>query len=272
MSSSWYVVKFVPDLLINEPVNVGVVVTRGSQYAARFLGEQPDGAIDGRRVRRDIPTQTYREWVAFIRRAAERGDLDRRIERLSARVGDQFVIERRGAMFPIAIESLDTAASDLFSKVVTVASRATRSRSLDEARNEVIGRLDADLERDVVLTVRDKGAEHHPRFDYRYAGESVVLLHTVQLPAPQRARDTIDGFLFRTDLARKAHIKDFVALLWPPADPGDLDDDVLDREIRRIEHYANVVSLDDNHAPDQLAEILGVGLMPATAAAHAIAH
>ena len=62
------IVRYVADPVRNEPRNVGVIAWRDGQGAARFLGENEDGDLDGRRVSRLIEDwRAYDQWVTFWR-------------------------------------------------------------------------------------------------------------------------------------------------------------------------------------------------------------
>lgn len=97
MNNHWFLVKYIDDIFRNEPINVGVVVTSDGSVGSHFLGQRPDGTINGQRINKRITgVETYKAWVRFIRKEADRGNLDARIEKLSKRVGESYVIERRG--------------------------------------------------------------------------------------------------------------------------------------------------------------------------------
>lgn len=78
MSTRILVAKHIADYRRNEPRNVGVIVAGEASCAARFLGEDQAGKVDGRRAKRVVGgiTDVYREWVAFWREALEQGAED----------------------------------------------------------------------------------------------------------------------------------------------------------------------------------------------------
>jgi hypothetical protein len=74
MTTRILVAKYVEDLRRWEPRNVGVIVEAKDGYAARFVGERPDGGVDGRKVRWNIDPEIYRGWIAFWKECLDKGD------------------------------------------------------------------------------------------------------------------------------------------------------------------------------------------------------
>lgn len=48
-----------------EPRNVGVIARFGDTVAARFVGQAPNGELDGRKIRFAKDPAAYRQWVAY---------------------------------------------------------------------------------------------------------------------------------------------------------------------------------------------------------------
>lgn len=267
MSGAWYTLKFVPDLFVNQPYNVGVICVAGAQVEARFLGERDDGQIDGRRLPRDLPTQTFRDWVAFTRRAAEAGALDERISRLVERGGDQFIIEKRGPVFQGS--DLSVVVDELYARVVTMDHGPARpTPSVGERAEAIVRSLDVELERDVSLKVTDrKGVEHLLPFAYRHTGRSTTLLDRVALRDQGRESSAaVESLLYRIDLAETAGgITDFL-LFYKAVD----DTRAVDRTLRMLERYANAVDVEEPDAAQQAADVLEVGLLPSSSVESAV--
>lgn len=62
------VAKFVPDLLRDEPRNIGIILWSRERVVARFLGEKPErpGEVDGRSIPAFVTDPSvYRQWVRF---------------------------------------------------------------------------------------------------------------------------------------------------------------------------------------------------------------
>lgn len=61
------VVKFVPDILRNEPRNVGVLLWSPHGTKAKFIAEKENGNIDGRSIPQFVTSpEAYRQWVTFF--------------------------------------------------------------------------------------------------------------------------------------------------------------------------------------------------------------
>lgn len=74
VASRYFVAKYIPDLIRQEPRNIGVVLWTPSGVLARFIGEDDDGRLDSRRVPEWLGDATvYREWVAFWRGQCAKG-------------------------------------------------------------------------------------------------------------------------------------------------------------------------------------------------------
>lgn len=102
----WLLAKYVPDLRRNEPRNVGLILLRGDEVAARFVGQrQSDGTIDGRKAKM-VNLANYKRWVAYWRRLMDKGPdallaATQRPERTSSyvlEVGGEFLSDEDPAM------------------------------------------------------------------------------------------------------------------------------------------------------------------------------
>lgn len=62
----FFVARYIPDLLKQEPRNIGVFLPWGDKIYSRFLGERESGNVDRRQVRGIVnDTEAYQEWVRF---------------------------------------------------------------------------------------------------------------------------------------------------------------------------------------------------------------
>ena len=68
----YFLVQHVPDVFRRETVNVGVIVDRDGELAARFFGERGDGQLDGRALRTFEYPSVYEQWVRYWRRVLVR--------------------------------------------------------------------------------------------------------------------------------------------------------------------------------------------------------
>lgn len=75
MSSAarYLIAQYTPDLFRREPRNVGVLVDKGGNVAARFFGEVMPGEVDGRKLRGFDYPDVYRQWVEYWRDQLNRG-------------------------------------------------------------------------------------------------------------------------------------------------------------------------------------------------------
>lgn len=68
MSNEYLVAKYIASPTRMEPRNIGVFVQTENGWTARFLGEDPGGRLDLRRVRGVVPqTSAYEQWVEYWR-------------------------------------------------------------------------------------------------------------------------------------------------------------------------------------------------------------
>lgn len=68
----YFVAKYIPDLLRNEPRNFGVILWTPEGVVARFLAEKRDrpGEVDGRSIPSFVSNdQNYRYWIRYLRTA-----------------------------------------------------------------------------------------------------------------------------------------------------------------------------------------------------------
>jgi hypothetical protein len=120
MTTKVYVAKYVADPARWEPRNVGVLVDQGDKRAARFLGEDPSGKVDGNKVRHAVgaPADVYRSWIKHWRKALVDGDgdPDRADQRRDI---DTFFIQQAGeVLVEAASRSLDQVVEAYFRRLV----------------------------------------------------------------------------------------------------------------------------------------------------------
>lgn len=88
MIATYWVAKYVDDVLRNEPRNVGVIVRVNDCFAAKFLGERNDGEFDGRKVKSFTHPSVYSQWRSYWRRKVNAGNINAILE---ASTGNYFV-------------------------------------------------------------------------------------------------------------------------------------------------------------------------------------
>ena len=70
MKASWYIAKYVPDLRRREPINIGIILFLGETVLSRFLGENEQGVLNGRRLRGKVRAfSNYKAWLSHWREA-----------------------------------------------------------------------------------------------------------------------------------------------------------------------------------------------------------
>ncbi|MFR9724514.1 hypothetical protein ACL02R_14300 [Streptomyces sp. MS19] len=263
MDGSWFLVKYVDDVFRNEPINVGVVVTSSQGVGSRFLGQRPDGSINGQRINKRVRgVETYKAWVKFICKEALRGTLDARIESLSKRVGESYLVERRGPVLETADGRLPQGVADeLFS--VLVASEVANPLALDILAETAFKRLVLPpghrIDRDVDYHVRVREVPQSVTFDYRYAAERTILMDRVSSNRSGKLlMQSVNDLLYRIDVVEKQqNIHNFVAL-YSGADSSPQ----AERQLRLLNKFAHTVDLSTDRAKDDIGEILGVPALP----------
>lgn len=64
----YLLIQLVEDLFRRESRNIGVVVRKQGNVAARFLGESAEQSIDGRKIKTMAAPEVYRQWIEYWRR------------------------------------------------------------------------------------------------------------------------------------------------------------------------------------------------------------
>ncbi|MGN5389398.1 hypothetical protein [Streptomyces sp. JL7001] len=259
MNGSWFLVKYIDDIFRNEPVNIGVVVTSDRGVGSRFLGQRPDGSINGQRIsKRFSGVETYKAWVTFIRREAERGNLDSRIGSLSRRTGDSYIIERRG---PILQKdegaSPESTADELFSALVSA--ETVPAQNLHDLAEQAFKWLQLPaghkIDRDVDYKVRVRDIPQLVTFDYRYKAQTTTLMDRISFARHGKPlMQSVNDLLFRIDLMERGpEAANFVALY-----SGSDQSPEAERHLKVLNRFALTVDLSSDHAQSDIGEILGV--------------
>ncbi len=206
MTTKIYLAKYIPDPARWEPRNVGVVIQDESGYSARFIGEKPSGAIDGRQVRYAIgaPADAYREWVRFWRRTIEEGKdpLD-----LVTRSGSDFFIAEAGEMLLEAAErTLAEKVQEYFNRLV----KADAAPAEAELRHEVEQLLtvsglanQVEIKRDVTLPSKGVRGEEAIKFAYGFQNGHLVVGHRVPIGIETMVHDALYRYIAVGDDVRK---------------------------------------------------------------------
>ncbi|MFE4817435.1 hypothetical protein ACFRFU_13570 [Streptomyces sp. NPDC056704] len=262
MKGKWYLVKYIDDVFRNEPVNIGVVVASDEGIGTRFLGQREDGSINGQRISKRITgVETYKAWVDFIRREAARGVLEERIQDLSKRVGDSYIIERRGPILnaddsrsPILV------ADELFGALVSAESAP--SPSLEGLAERAFKRLclppGKSIDHNVDYKVKVRDVPQLVTFDYRYAAERTTLMDRVSFVRHGKPlMQSVNDLLFRIEAMEKEQGIDGFVALYSGADHSA----EVERQLRVLNRYAYTVDLGSDEAEEDIGRILGVSAL-----------
>lgn len=99
---------------------MGVVVAKGSRTGARFLGEGPNGEIDGRKLRTFDHPEVYRQWIDFWRRVLRTAESpDDAFDRLLTSGKTHFIVIPGGEITDTAADSPEQIAHYLYSLLVS---------------------------------------------------------------------------------------------------------------------------------------------------------
>ncbi|MFE2702291.1 hypothetical protein [Streptomyces mirabilis] len=257
MNNHWFLVKYIDDIFRNEPINIGVVVSSDGSVGSHFLGQRPDGSINGQKIHRRIAgVDTYKAWVRFIKKEADRGNLDSRIEALSKRVGESYVIERRGPVLDIE-RSAQEIADSLFTALVSAETVPAQSLDVlaEAAFNGLVFPPGQKIDRDVDFKVKVRDVPQLVTFDYKYTADRTVLMDRISFSRPGKPlAQSVNDLLFRIDVIEKQQgINEFVAL-YSGADHSLQ----AERQLRVLNRFAHTVDLTTEQAQYDLGEILGV--------------
>ena len=137
-----------PDTFRRECLNVGVVVERQGEFAAKFFGESTDGSMDGRTIRKFEYPSVYKQWVNYWRRAIRKGkDSDDVIDRLMRPNGDHFNVIDGGELDGTIGDSLNDVCRYAYGMLVSegklseVTQLAEEEVSVETAADDLLGAL-----------------------------------------------------------------------------------------------------------------------------------
>lgn len=258
MTASWYVCKYVPDLMRDEPRNLGVIVHDNTgDLRFRFVGERPDGAVDGRRAKSWVNSvETYKLWVTHWKKLA---CVDGRLQVEPRRVDDNYYVSQRMASL-IEGESdvpIDDLANRLFASLVSEHQELVET--LKDQVEVAFKRLNVidQIETDTKVIVKADGALDTLSFDYRYKGESATsLMERVNLAtADQRSWNVVHAasWMFSALERDEVHHADArIALV----STGATDRKAQLEQIRVLERVCEVVDFSSSEAENRLGALL----------------
>lgn len=177
-AARWLVAKYIPDLRRREPRNIGVIAGIGTNVQSRFLGQRPDGTVDGRRTKWAGSVAVYKAWIEYWREHAR--DLSRVDDLLSHAVDDNYVLEFGGERIAGGADEIDvrTLAETLYINLVEDLPQRD-SLTIAELSETVIKRLG--IEHRVKRSERIDLNADSISFDYRYDNGRVNLMQRINL-------------------------------------------------------------------------------------------
>lgn len=111
----YWIAKYVEDPFRNEPRNVGIIVSTGDEWAARFAGERDDGTIDGRWLRSFKYAEVYKQWMQYWRDQVADEKID---EIVNAATSNYFVV-RGGEVSDTGSDSAAAVCKFLYGLIVS---------------------------------------------------------------------------------------------------------------------------------------------------------
>lgn len=186
MSITWFLARHVADLARGEARNMGVVLVHGDQILARFVGENEQGVVDGRRVRAYETSGAYKQWVQYWRSQLAYGPENIiNVAKASDRHGNYF-LDAAGEWLvgePLAPQAmLDELYGRLVeeppeSKVDEIELTVTRAAQI----------IKHELQRSIVIPTTYKDAADSLFFDYRLDNRVPHLMKRVTVPTTEKA-------------------------------------------------------------------------------------
>lgn len=248
MTATWYLVRHVPDLKRREPRNIGLLLNTPEGWFTRFMGEEPSGAINGRKLPHStINTEVYKTWVDYFRRKAAQDDWDA-VERLQrSRRGNYYAelgghVAHADVAWPIMLERL-------YAELVddeAARRKPARESTLDYLTHGVDLVMDAAglvPQREVqVLAKFETGTTTVP-FRYSFVNGQQHLMDVVHHHSkPDQAAADARELRARVDAAMRAGAAtSFIAFYASSLLADDLTEDIL----RPVEKVSNTIDIDD---------------------------
>lgn len=252
MTLEWSVVKYIPDLWRNEPVNVGVVVRSGASARLRFFAESEaePGKVDGRTARKRTPdTDSYKEWVAYFRRKLANGRWEDVLEAQRRRPDFPYVLQPGGSLPESSADTIQIVTDDLYRDLVDDVSESSSALDADDtgindnAKQKVVRILSKanitvveGVKVPALFHARNKSAEvrQDVRFTFGYRNGR----HHLFEPVPNR--QAAYSFFARAEAAFNADRTINLLAMYPSSKFSQGE-----AELNVMETYSNAVDIDD---------------------------
>jgi hypothetical protein len=163
-SAEYFLVQYVRDPFRREGQNLGVIVIKGTDAAARFFGRKPGAPeIDGRSIKWMPHPHIYRKWVRYWTREIERGGADLK-DRLTASSGSHYSLIGGSFVTDTGTDSAEVICNHLFGLLVSTSLIELNPESVaDIAMTELRTEISKEFRhRDIMSTTNP--AVHHPVF------------------------------------------------------------------------------------------------------------
>jgi hypothetical protein len=224
--AEYIIAQYMDDVFRREVRNVGVLVQKGGEYAAKFFGEAEPGTIDGRKIRGFAAPDVYKQWIQYWRRLLTTDP--RPFETLRAAPQGNYLVSDGGEVLDSGQDTADDVASFLYSALVAEGGLAEAYANIGEADVESsVPRLNREVEAAfrTLNILADTGTElplvHHPviprpevrgttsephRPMFMQQNAKLYVMETVDFTerAKERARDHAGFASFMFDDIRKA--------------------------------------------------------------------
>lgn len=257
MNFQWYVAKYVGDLRRREPRNFGLILIADDEVYFRFMGENEDGSIDGRRVRWAQSPETYKAWVTYWKSSIRRDNEE--LISSSRADDDNYYLEPSGKrIFGEQQADVNDFFDTLYSSLVE--DPRPEDMSITQLSENVIRRLRIAMSVKKQWRYSPEDSSDEITFHYRYDNGVINLMQRVSLPYPDdRSWDNVHAAAWTLSHADKLKENGKTArpiALVKPRKQSD-DGEQLLRQLKTLAVSAKVIDLsDENEAVRELSRTL----------------
>lgn len=258
--------KYIPELLRNEPRNVGVVVWTPWGVAAKFRGEKSRG-LDQRKIPQWVQSRpAYTEWIHIWRAIIQQGKIKSRhgewqaegldfLDGLATTGKQNYIFGDKGSvMDDIAESDVAPLVNFLFSTLVEdgVDHKSAKAEyDMERICNKIISRTEAfrnrRFKRDLpVFCPIPPNAVETVNFDYAIGDETPEWLYKRVSLAPRAAENSIHAaaWEFRSVIAANIVTREKSAALILPTPEQKKDGEYL-RQLDGLRTQARIIDLSD---------------------------
>lgn len=251
--SDYFVAKYCSDLVRGEPRNIGVLLydEDEEQWFSRFLGENDDGVLDGRKLRSFRSADTYREWHHYWTRSLKAGAPavdgtgtispgDRGFsEALSAMGGEHFSLELgRPMVIPEQVGLGERLVSFLFEQLVDdeVAQGVERGETWPSRMGGIVTRYSLDhnphWKQGYRMTIKHHRAEETIVFPYAHQNGHLRLYKRLAVDAltieSEDVQQTMHDILWCFMKAQKQHGNGLTRIVLADSSPAQREAGLLE--------------------------------------------